>query len=70
MSDNNKNEYQDKPFATIIHDGDKIDTLAQLKRKAFNIADMAFRMHSYSEISFSPLSRTFRIADRRLSMLI
>ena len=54
MSDNNKNEYQDKPFVTIIHDGDKIDTLAQLKRKAFNIADMAFRMHSYSEINLAP----------------
>lgn len=41
---NNNNEYQDK-----------IDTLAQLKRKAFDLADMAFRMHSYSEINLAPV---------------
>ena len=51
----NNNEYQDKPFDSIIHDGDKIDTLAQLKRKAFDLADMAFRMHSYSEINLAPV---------------
>ena len=51
----NNNEYQDRSFDTIIHDGDKIDTLAQLKRKAFDLADMAFRMHSYSEINLTPV---------------
>ena len=50
---NNKNEYQDK--STIIHDGDKIEMLAKLKREAFNLADMAFRMHSYSEIVLDPV---------------
>ena len=50
---NNNNEYQDKP--TIIHDGDKIKMLAKLKREAFNLADMAFRMHSYSEIVLDPV---------------
>lgn len=49
----NNNEYQDKPFDAIIHDGDKIDKLAQLKHKAFDLADMAFVMHSYSEISLA-----------------
>ena len=52
---NSKNEYEGKPFATIIHDGNKIDTLAQLKHKAFNIADMAFILHSYSEINLAPV---------------